>query len=258
MGRGRMAKLSKPEEGTRTRAKDSAGQLDLPLLTGFPPRGSLLPSRVRSRWLVRSLWDVVRQTVLARTIRRPCQRCASLTADFAARVYRGGRGLVSRAFRSCRRGSPEHQLPGERRGQRTPPELPTSARAEKALLLPLLPSLSLPCLSPLASLLLTPFQRKEKKEPCTSARALLTAPNGVLQVPHWALFGRPLRIAHSSSRACRISIDLDPLTGLPRGLDSAPFVLEDHPVGESGRKLKVAMSASLSPPLFLRVSRTSH
>ncbi|BGO99663.1 hypothetical protein NBRC10513v2_003890 [Rhodotorula toruloides] len=38
-----------------------------------------------------------------------------------------------------------------------------------------------------------------------------------------------------------ISIDLDPLTGLPRGLDSAPFVLEDHPVGESGRKLKVAM-----------------
>ncbi|GEM07200.1 flavin-binding monooxygenase [Rhodotorula toruloides] len=38
-----------------------------------------------------------------------------------------------------------------------------------------------------------------------------------------------------------ISIDLDPLTGLPRGLDNAPFVLEDHPVGESGRKLKVAM-----------------
>ncbi|BGP16207.1 hypothetical protein JCM10213_007065 [Rhodosporidiobolus nylandii] len=38
-----------------------------------------------------------------------------------------------------------------------------------------------------------------------------------------------------------ISIDLDPQTGLPRGLSTAPFVLEDHPTGASGRKLKVAM-----------------
>ncbi|GAA5875960.1 hypothetical protein JCM8547_000664 [Rhodosporidiobolus lusitaniae] len=38
-----------------------------------------------------------------------------------------------------------------------------------------------------------------------------------------------------------ISIDLDPLTGLPRNLDTTPFVLEDHPVGQDGRKLKIAM-----------------
>ncbi|GAA5820474.1 hypothetical protein JCM11251_005640 [Rhodosporidiobolus azoricus] len=38
-----------------------------------------------------------------------------------------------------------------------------------------------------------------------------------------------------------ISIDLDPMTGLPRSLKTAPFVLEDHPAAENGRKLKVAM-----------------
>ncbi|GAA5991263.1 hypothetical protein JCM11641_000404, partial [Rhodosporidiobolus odoratus] len=38
-----------------------------------------------------------------------------------------------------------------------------------------------------------------------------------------------------------ISIDLDPLTGLPRGVSTAPFSLEDHPLGRNGKKLKVAM-----------------
>ncbi|GAA6008727.1 flavin-containing monooxygenase [Rhodotorula paludigena] len=38
-----------------------------------------------------------------------------------------------------------------------------------------------------------------------------------------------------------ISIDLDPLTGLPRGLTTAPFKLEEHPIGHSGRRRKVAM-----------------
>ncbi|BGP48199.1 hypothetical protein JCM10450v2_004071 [Rhodotorula kratochvilovae] len=38
-----------------------------------------------------------------------------------------------------------------------------------------------------------------------------------------------------------ISIDLDPITGLPRGHSTTPFTVEDHPAGHSGRRLKVAM-----------------
>ncbi|GAA6040905.1 hypothetical protein JCM8097_003180 [Rhodosporidiobolus ruineniae] len=38
-----------------------------------------------------------------------------------------------------------------------------------------------------------------------------------------------------------ISIDLDPTTGLPRTLNTSPFSLEDHPVGNNGKKLKVAV-----------------
>ncbi|GAA5900185.1 hypothetical protein JCM5296_001482 [Sporobolomyces johnsonii] len=38
-----------------------------------------------------------------------------------------------------------------------------------------------------------------------------------------------------------ISIDLDPLTGLPRGLNTTPFKLEDYPIDNAHRKLKVAM-----------------
>jgi hypothetical protein len=47
-----------------------------------------------------------------------------------------------------------------------------------------------------------------------------------------------------------ISIDLDPQTGLPKALNKTAlgdgaFKLEDHPAGHNGKKLKVAMSASL-------------
>ncbi|GAA5894197.1 flavin-containing monooxygenase [Sporobolomyces salmoneus] len=38
-----------------------------------------------------------------------------------------------------------------------------------------------------------------------------------------------------------ISIDLDPMTGLPRELGTSPFKLEDYPIDNSHRKLKVAM-----------------
>ncbi|GAA5971502.1 hypothetical protein JCM21900_001678 [Sporobolomyces salmonicolor] len=39
----------------------------------------------------------------------------------------------------------------------------------------------------------------------------------------------------------RISIDLDPLTGLPRSLNTTPFKLEDYPIDNAHRKLKIAM-----------------
>ncbi|GAA6016737.1 hypothetical protein JCM11491_000226 [Sporobolomyces phaffii] len=38
-----------------------------------------------------------------------------------------------------------------------------------------------------------------------------------------------------------ISIDLDETTGLPRGLGTSPFRLEDYPIDDGHRKLKVAM-----------------
>lgn len=82
--------------------------------------------------------------------------------------------------------------------------------------------------------------------------------NSVHHVSVCFLGSSPILLADRCWSVHRISIDLDPMTGLPRELGTSPFKLEDYPIDNSHRKLKVAMSESFCDlPTMDMVSLTS-
>lgn len=54
-----------------------------------------------------------------------------------------------------------------------------------------------------------------------------------------------------------VSLAIDPTTGAPNGVHSVPFHLEDYPIDDKHRRLKIAMSALPSIDAHLR-SRPSN